>query len=285
MDVKLRRTPAVYERKLKRRKYPEQYEELGEEDFRLNYPSARQAEETIEAQFAREVEPGAMKEVSLQEAKELYGDRLAIASLGAIRKSDNSVRVVHDATHGQNINNVIKVRDAQHIPTGTDLTCALATLPYAFFSMSGDIARAHRLIRVRSSDWGFQACRARDPSRVFLNCVGTFGVASAAYWWHRLMAMIGRLVYFMHGRDETILMTYVDDLVWLTQSHQGLRRILGSLFFMILLGVPFAWKKFSGGQEHGWIGLSLDVSARMVGISKAGQNGSSAGSARPAVMA
>ena len=206
-------------------------------------------------------------EVSLQEARELYGDRLAIASLGAIRKSDNSVRVVRDATHGQNINNVIKVR-AQRIPAGTDLTCALAMLP-AFFSMSGDIARAHRLIRVRSSNWGFQACRARDPSRVFLNCVGTFGMASAAYWWHRLMAMIGRLVYFMHGRDETILMTYVDDLVWLTQSHQGLHRILGSLFFMVLLGVPFAWKKFSGGQEHGWIGLSLDVSARMVGISKA----------------
>ena len=56
VDVKLPRTAAVYERKLKRRKYPEQYEELGEEDFRLNYPSARQAEETIEAQFAREVD-------------------------------------------------------------------------------------------------------------------------------------------------------------------------------------------------------------------------------------
>ena len=30
---------------------------------------------------------------------------------------------------------------------------------------------------------------------------------------------------------------------------------------------PF-WKKFSGSQEHGWIGLSFDVSERMVGISK-----------------
>ena len=76
---------------------------------------------------------------------------------------------------GQHVNDRIKVRDAQSTPTGADLSTALEELPGAYFSITGDISRAHRLVLVRSVDWARQACRAYRKDRVYLNAVGTFG--------------------------------------------------------------------------------------------------------------
>ena len=79
---------------------------------------------------------------------------------------------------------------------------------------------------------------------------------------------LGRLLYYCHGRDPTSLLPYMDDLIWLTQSRFGLVRILASIFLLENLGVPFAWKKFSGGTEHSWIGFSGFVFERRLGISQ-----------------
>ena len=138
--------------------------------------------------------------LGLEKARQLYGDQLSVASYG-------SVRVVHDATHGQHVNDVIRVRDGQSYPSGADLEEALHSLPFATFSLSGDVSRAHRLAKVREADWARQGCRARRHGDVFLNTVGTFGVSSASYWWFRLMAGLGRLLYYCHGKDETTLLS------------------------------------------------------------------------------
>ena len=209
-----------------------------------------------------------MIEMPLEEAKSRYGDSLSIASLGAIPKADDSVRVVHDGSNGQRVNDQIKVRDEQSTPTGADLSAALEELPGAYFSITGDISRAHRLVLVRAADWARQACRAYRKDRVYLNAVGTFGIVSASYWWHRLFSGLGRLLYYAHGQDHTTLLTYVDDLIWLTESSQGLPRILASIFLLEILGIPFAWHKFRGGAEHGWIGFSISAHQRLLGISK-----------------
>ena len=146
VDVKLPRTPALFFRK-------GAAEQLSDEP-RLNYPSAREHELKIEEQFAKEISLGAMIEMPLEEAQSRFGESLSIASLGAIPKADDSVRVVHDGSNGQRVNDRIKVRDAQSTPTGADLSTALEELPGAYFSITGDISRAHRLVLVRSADWG-----------------------------------------------------------------------------------------------------------------------------------
>ena len=209
-----------------------------------------------------------MIEMPLAEAQSQFGESLSIASLGAIPKADDSVRVVHDGSNGQHVNDRIKVRDAQSTPTGADLSTGLEELPGAYFSITGDISRAHRLVLVRSADWARQACRAYRKDRVYLNAVGTFGIVSASYWWYRLFSGLGRLLYYAHGQDHTTLLTYVDDLIWLTESSQGLPRILASIFLLEILGIPFAWHKFRGGAEHGWIGFSISAHQRLLGISK-----------------
>ena len=48
------------------------------------------------------------------------------------------------------------------------LQTALEILPFAYFSLSGDISRAHRLCRVREEDWPRQACRGSDTQKVYL---------------------------------------------------------------------------------------------------------------------
>ena len=87
--------------------------------------------------------------LGLEKARQLYGDQLSVASYG-------SVRVVHDATHGQHVNDVIRVCDGQSYPSGADLEEALHSLPFATFSLSGDVSRAHRLAKVREADWARQ---------------------------------------------------------------------------------------------------------------------------------
>ena len=266
MDVRLPRTPA-FPRKCKHRIYPEA-DHVFDGELRDNYSSARESAEQIERQFQQEIELGAMVRYDLDQARAEFGDELVVASLGAVPKADQSVRVVHDATHGLHVNDRIRVRDAQTYPTGADLRVALEQLPGAYFSLSGDIARAHRLVKVRRQDWARQACRAAATTMIFLNTVGTFGLASASYWWFRLMSGLGRLLYYCHGRDATTLLSYVDDLIWLTQSPFGLSRILASVFLLEILGMPFAWKKFRGGTEHSWIGFSVFAFERRLGISQ-----------------
>ena len=64
--------------------------------------------------------------------------------------------------------------------------------------------RAHRLVRVAEEDWGLQACKTGvRPDRIWINTVGTFGIGSAAYYWSRLMAGIGRAAFYMLGQSES----------------------------------------------------------------------------------
>ncbi|CAE7581099.1 unnamed protein product [Symbiodinium natans] len=268
VGVRLPRTPALFERKHKHRAFPGVDEPLPDLP-RENYPSAQEHAERVDFQFQKEISCGAMVEMDLAEAQEEFGEALSIASLGALLKPDDSVRVLHDGTHGVHLNDSIKVRDAQSYPTGGDLSVALEELPAAYFSLSGDISRAHRLVKVRRADWARQACRASRHDKVYLNAVGTFGVSSASYWWYRLFSGLGRLLYYCHGVDETTLLSYVDDLLWITQSSDGLARILASILLLEILGVPWAWHKFKGGTEHCWIGFSIFARKRLLGFSQA----------------
>ena len=40
--------------------------------------------------------------------------------------------------------------------------------------------------------------------KVFLNCVGTFGVTSAGYWWGRAAGAIIRLTHYAMGFEDAI---------------------------------------------------------------------------------
>jgi len=74
------------------------------------------------------------------------------------------------------------------------------------------VAKAYRRVLVRKSDW-VQAYKTSSSSQtIWLNRTGTFGVASAAYWWSRLMGLIGRFGLNVIQNDWMFVLIFVDDL-------------------------------------------------------------------------
>ena len=267
-NAKLPRVPAVFEKKIKWRQYKEEESSLDME--RDDYLSARDHARLVQKQFETEAAMGCMIEMPLSEAKQKFGDRLALASLGAIGKKDGSVRVIHDGTHGVGVNPAIVVRDQLRTPTAGDLQTVLQVLPGAWFGLTGDVARAHRLVRVAEEDWGLQACKTDvRPDHIWINTVGTFGIGSAAYHWSRLMSGVGRAAYYLLGQSELFILVYVDDLFWITRDKVGIEKIILTIYFMTIVGLPFAWKKFQGGVDLAWVGFELCLKGSKLGLSLA----------------
>ena len=119
-NAKLPRVPAVFEKKIKWRQYKEEESSLDME--RDNYLSARDHARLVQKQFETEAAMGCMIEMPLSEAKQKFGDRLALASLGAIGKKDGSVRVIHDGTHGVGVNPA-GISSAHQLPVICKLCC------------------------------------------------------------------------------------------------------------------------------------------------------------------
>ena len=220
--------------------------------------------------------------MSEKEVVDKYKGRLAVAALGAVPKELNStkVRVTHDGSYSVDINRRIKVRDRLRFPLVDDAEAVLVEARGEVARQRGgarlallyDVARAHKLIPVQEKDWGLQAFRmpgARSEGYVYLHTKGTFGVASAAYWWQRVAAGVVRLAHLLGGQDLAVLHLLFADDGWLTSIGEFFWRAQLYWFFILELAeVPLSWKKVKGGATVQWIGYQLDVGAYQKGISK-----------------
>jgi hypothetical protein len=270
MGHRLPRTPAVFERKAKWRKYPP-----AEDNWDMgNYQSALGIGPVLQAQFEEEAALGLMYETSLDDAVSSFpGDRLRVAALGAIEKGDDTWRIVHDATHGVGVNALVVPRDQLRMPSAGDArsTMQLASMerPGVHFTLQGDVSKAHRRVLIRKQDWGLLACRAsQDQSRVWINRVGTFGVGSAGYWWGRLAGGIARIAVAFCENEWAFQFIYADDLRWTCHGPAKYDLLLLLTFVWTLAGTPISWKKGRGGLALDWVGYWLDYGKFQVGISE-----------------
>ena len=108
--------------------------------------------------------------------------------------------MVHDGTHGVQVNNEIIMKDRLESPGAREVSSIqkLGTVSdeKVLFGLVGDVKKAHRRYLHHPDHWGVLACRSRsDSSVVWLNRTGTFGIASAAYWFARLIGLVGRLTF------------------------------------------------------------------------------------------
>ena len=219
-----------------------------------------------------------MYETTLAQAQLDYpGDRLRVAANGAIEKSDHTFRIIHDATHGVNVNPLIQPRDQQKMPTAGDARAIMvqsgSRRPGVHFAIHADISKAHRRYLHRKQDWGPQACRADlDNSKVWINRVGTFGVGCASYWWSRLAAGIHRLVFAFISGKWFWQLTFADDIRFQSHGPTKYTDLLFAIFVWTLVGSPFSWKKCRGGLALHWIGYFQDYSRFEIGISESRAN-------------
>ena len=102
---------------------------------------------------------------------------------------------------------------------------------------------------------------------VYVNCVGTFGVTSAGYWWGRAGGAILRLTHYVLGYTDMVwALMYSDDGCVMSGNDHRERSLLLHLFVLVILNVPLSWKKVRGGVEAEWIGYLLDLGRFELGV-------------------
>lgn len=137
------------------------------------------------------------------------------------------------------------------------------------FSLIGDFGKAHRRFKYHRSEHGFLGCRVKDGEDViYVNLVGTFGVASTPYWWARIAGCLVRVTHYLIGPGPGLeLLLYADDLEALGVGKGGRQASVLSFLYMAALGAPFKWAKQRGGLESEWIGLYTDYATYCYGLS------------------
>ena len=267
-DSPLPRAPQVFRPR-------DRFRKLDESEFEpqmQNYSSAEMSADKIEEHFRSEEQEGLMIATTEGAVKAEYGaGRLLVAAMGAILKPSGDVRPLHDATHGVRLNNNIVIGDRLEVPGPAEIveTVSQARRDRGVpFSISADISKAHRRAKVRRCDWPLLGCRSTSTSKVvWLNCVGTFGVSSAAILWARLFGCVGRWVLRVMGRLWNIQIVYVDDLHIVVVGPDKYVVLWMILAAYELLGTPFSYKKFHGGVECEFVGYWLSYRESAAGIS------------------
>ena len=279
VDIEMPRTPEVYEEKVKWT--VDATDEVMKDILADNYESAEENAEDIERQVLQEVEKGTIIRMMEHEAKRRFKGRLAVAALGAVPKElgTTRVRLIHDGTYSVDVNRRIRVRDRMRFPLIDDAAAILRQVEEEVssggegirFSVLYDIARAHKLVPVAEEDWGLQAFRLPGDKSgdIFVHTRGTFGVASAAYWFGRVIAVAVRCTHRLLGRDHGLLhLIYADD-GWLAAVGKDFwRRIVMWFFAFELLEIPVTWSKVRGGTEVNWIGYCLNIHRFQKGINQ-----------------
>jgi hypothetical protein len=264
----LPRTPALFEEQVKWRLRVDPLVSGCREAE--NYGSLADHIEEVEAQFREEEKIGAMKEFRDEVLAAEYGRNVAVSPLAVLIESPGKMRVLHDGTHKTRVNHLVKCRDKLRSPGVREKHVQLRSnrsknqIP---ISILADFSRAHRLVKIIQAEWAMLSCKLR-PGSTWVNCVGTFGISSAAYWWARLAGALMRLIFGILGEDwpmEALL--FADDVDFEAADERERTAVVLSIFLMLVFGAPMKNAKFRGGFRVQWIGLFFDNKNYSLGLS------------------
>ena len=234
-----------------------------------NYTSVESFEQQVRDQFIEEESAGWMGRLSESEFKKTFKGRYAISAL-AVLQEVGKIRVLHDGSNGTRVNHRIRCRDKQRMPTLREKRTLLDEYRddrAIAFSILADASKAHRRIKISESEWGYQACRI-SGDEVWYNKVGTFGMASASYWWGRAAGGIIRCAYLLNGPERHFdCLLYADDTEFLAMNRSERKSVLRAIVTLWALGWPFKWTKFRGGHEVEWVGYAVHYAEYKLGIS------------------
>ena len=256
------------------RRKDQKYDDSAWQPLMENYRDGPEVEKSLEEAFAKEEADGRMFPLSLAEAQSRYpGDTLRIAAQAVIPKPDQDFRVVHDGTHGVQVNNQIVMLDRLESPGAREVSAiqrlGMVSDEKVLFGLVGDVKKAHRRYLHHPEHWGVLACRTRgDSSVVWVNRTGTFGIASAAYWFARIIGLVGRLSLRVLLQSFVFMLIYADDLHVLSGGRDRWLNLWMSLALLCMQGTPFSERKWRGGLQLDWVGYWIDYGRFKLGISE-----------------
>ena len=227
--------------------------------WKANYESAEENLSFVREHFDTEVVEGLMTVMSEKDFWARYGREAAISAIAVIVEEGPPIkrRVVHDASHDVLLNHRIHCLDKVRAPGAREKRLILRRLrdeKMVPVAVTGDISKAHRRFKHRRDEWGFLGCKASSKDEVvYINCVGTFGVASAGYWWARLSGGTIRLTHHLTGKRALEILLFADDVEMIGGDRRGRRGIVLSYAILASLGLPFKWSK-----NQGWTQRAVD---------------------------
>ena len=102
---------------------------------------------------------------------------------------------------------------------------------------------------------------------IWINLVGTYGLASAQYYWGRMAGLILRLLYNIAPVWDTWdpkfwrwLIVYVDDLPAFIHLAVFWEEATVILIFLEIIGAPINYKKVHVGLRNVFVGFHIDLS-------------------------
>ena len=238
----------------------------------VNYPSAEVFEDAIEATFLEEAKLNmVLGPFTINEAAEVCGctiSELCIGALAAIDEGDK-IRTIFDATITE-VNNWIRKRMTRkttapglHDLLWAKMRCSQLWPQKRLTLFKSDVSKAHRRIKVDPKDWKYMV--AKIKGKYWVNCVGTYGVASAQWYWGRLASLLSRLVY--HLSEEFLwVLVFVDDYMLLLEEDNPWKCIVQFLLFMDIVGCPISWQKNVLGAFNTWLGYLVDINRAIPSI-------------------
>ena len=177
--------------------------------WRRNYSTLQAFEEHVLEVMCDKASRGQSIVLKEKEAKDRYPD-LVLASLGAQRKEKPggkvAARVLFDGTHGLCVNTRTRLRDQERAPSSADLKRSMrekGKVDELTLALSADVAEAHRQVPIHPDDWHYLGCQVIPGGDVFVNTVGTFGIASTSCYWSRFAGAIGLLLQYLSGHTWT----------------------------------------------------------------------------------
>ena len=197
-------------------------------------------------------------------------------SVGVQIKDDKGpelkVRLLFDGTNGVPINERIRVRDHDRTPAAPDIKRIIREIDRQQarpFGLKTDVKDAHRLIPIAPSDWHLLGCRSVEGGSVYINKTGTFGVASAAYWWGWLAGAMVRAAHYLAGTELPMWLPLVaDDLLAPSGSAQIRSSLMLVIAWFVVPGLPLSWSKIGGGERVEWVGYELLLREAQLGITE-----------------
>ena len=261
--------PLVFRPRRKLRKYEDsEFNPMAD-----NYSSAEESKEIILRQFQEEEKLGWMYPLSAAEAHRRFGVRLRVASLAAIPKDEQTVRVLFDGTHSVQVNNEISISDQLEFPCPSELAQVMEHCQEQSYGVvmgiAADIMKAHRRFLHCPEDHGLLGCRAdSNSSTIWINRVGTFGVACAALHFGRLAGAIFRMVVRVMRQQPCFQLLFADDLKMVVSGENKYVDLWSLIVLWLLVGTPFSWKKFRGGLELDYVGFWTDYARFQIGLSE-----------------
>ena len=162
------------------------------------------------------------------------------------------------------------MRDQDKSPAAPDVKRVLRELASEAgpkFGFKVDIKDAHRLVPVSPQDWHLLRCRSSRGGKVYINTTGTFGVASAAYWWSRVATALVRALHYFLGRELASWLLLVADDLAVFASHGQVRTVAWVIVATLrLFGLPLSWKKLGGAFVLKWVGHEILLKEAALGL-------------------